>query len=302
MQQNWRNELARVFPDAQIRWDEPMAPHTTMNVGGPADAFWQPRSVDELQAAIVFAREQQLPLLVMGNGSNLIVRAGGIRGIVLQIGAALNGCRIQGRKAVVQAGCLLPFLAREVMQKKLAGLAFAAGIPGSVGGAVSMNAGAYGGTIADCLRSVRVIDRDNVLRDVAIAPGDMGYRTTVFAREGMTVVEAGFEFQYDTSGEARKAYDAFRAQRQEKQPLDLPSAGSVFKRPEGHFAGKLIEDAGLKGFSIGGAQVSPKHAGFIVNTGGATSDDVIELIAEVQRRVAAHSGIQLETEVKIVGS
>ncbi len=301
MEAQWKSELMRALPGAQILWDEPMKGHTTMNVGGPADAFFQPKNTAQLHAGLIVAREQGVPALIVGNGSNLIVREGGIRGLVVQIGAAMGACRIQGRKAVVQAGCSLPFLAREAIQKNLAGLEFAAGIPGSVGGAVAMNAGAYGGTIADCLKAARVIDRDNVLRDIVVKPDDMGYRTTIFGREGMTVLEAEFEFRYDKGGEARKAYDDFRARRQEKQPLDQPSAGSVFKRPEGHFAGQLIEAAGLKGFSIGGAQVSTKHAGFIVNTGGATADDVLALIAEIQTRVQEASGIRLETEVKIVG-
>lgn len=299
MKTTWRDRLPPVCGTGQITWDAPMAAHTTMRVGGPADAFVAAKREQDVLAIMAFAKEEDIPLLVVGKGSNLIVRSGGIRGIVLQI--AGNAMEVRGTQIHVEAGVNLPMLSREAMQKNLAGLEFAQGIPGSVGGAVIMNAGAYGGQMADVLHRVRYVDQNLAIHEGDISEGDLGYRSSVFFREGWTVLAADMTLSRDMDGSARKRFDEYRKLRQEKQPLEYPSAGSVFKRPEGHFAGALIENAGLKGLRIGGASVSEKHAGFIVNDKEASAEDVISLIAEVQKQVLDNSGVHLEQEVKILG-
>lgn len=299
MKTAWQNRLPLVCGMGEITWNAPMCEHTSMRVGGPADALVAAKREEDIRAVMSFAREEDVPLLVLGMGSNLIVRSGGIRGIVLQItGKAIQ---IRGMQVYVEAGAKLPMLSREAMQKNLAGLEFAQGIPGSVGGAVIMNAGAYGGQMADVLRRVRYIDQSLTVHERDICDGDLGYRSSVFSREGWTVLSADLTLARDMDGSARKRFDAYRKLRQEKQPLEYPSAGSVFKRPEGYFAGALIQEAGLKGLRIGGASVSEKHAGFIVNDQNAVAEDVIALIAEVQRRVLDNSGVLLEREVRILG-
>ena len=295
----WRQELVERLADSPVHFDAPMAAWTTMKVGGPADALVEGKSEKDILAAMRFAKEKGLPLFIMGKGSNLIVRDGGIRGVVLLV--ALDKLNVRGVAVSAEAGCRLPFVARDVMQKNLAGLEFAQGIPGSVGGAVIMNAGAYDGEMAQVIRRVRYIDSAQQIVERDVTAADFAYRTSIFAREGWTVLRAEFGLHRDVDGAARCRFDAFRAARQAKQPIEMPSAGSVFKRPEGYFAGQLIEEAGLRGASLGGAQVSPKHAGFIVNQGGATAADVLALIEQVQQRVLAHSGVELQLEVRVVG-
>ncbi len=297
--EEWQRKIQSLLIKSILRVNEPMRLHTSMQVGGSADLFIEGKSEEEILAVMRCAREEDIPLFVMGRGSNLVVRDGGIRGIVLQI--ALDTLRVQGVSLTAAAGCKLPFVAREAMQKNLAGLEFAQGIPGSMGGAVIMNAGAYGGEIADVLRRVRYIDENLNVVEREIQPGDLGYRSSVFAARGWTVLCAEFTLHRDTDGSARKRFDEFRKLRNEKQPIEWPSAGSTFKRPEGYFAGKLIQDAGLRGHQRGGAQISEKHAGFIINTGAASAADVLGLIEEIQSKVASTSGVYLEPEVKIVG-
>lgn len=299
MKVEWREILPKICVDSEITFDLSMKELTSMRVGGPCDAFVQTKSEDDMLAVMKYAKEERIPLFTMGKGSNLIVRSGGIRGIVLQY--ALDKMQVRGTQISCAAGAKLPNLAREAMQKNLAGLEFAQGIPGSVGGGICMNAGAYGGQMADALQRVRYIDERISIQDRSVSGEDFGYRSSVFSRNGWTVLSADFVFMRDTDGSARKRFDEYRKMRQEKQPLEWPSAGSVFKRPTGYYAGALIQEAGLKGFRIGGAVVSEKHAGFIVNDRNASAEEVIALIEEVQRRVQDHSGVALECEVKILG-
>ena len=303
MENNWRSRLKEALPqgDLDIRFDEPMAKHTTFRIGGPADALLLPGSMAEIEAALAFCKGEGVPLTVIGNGSNLLVRDGGIRGLVIRLQQNFSAFRFEGEKLFAQAGCKLGSLAEESVRRGWAGLEYACGIPATVGGAVVMNAGAYGGSLSDSLFSVRCLDEDMRLIEHRVEPGDMGYRKTIFGRRGWVVLEACFLLRKDQEGKAREKLEHCSEQRRAKQPLNFPSAGSVFKRPEGHFAGQLIQEAGCKGLRVGDAEVSTLHAGFIINRGHATAQDVEALIGEVQRRVYAASGVQLETEIKILG-
>lgn len=301
---NNRNELvARLqaaCPGALILTDEPMNRHTTFRVGGPADVLIQPSSAEEVASALKTAKEMGVPTFVMGNGSNLLVKDGGIEGVVVLLGERMADVRCEGTHMTAQAGAMLSRLSREALNAGLKGLVFASGIPGTVGGAVVMNAGAYGGQMADVLVRAKVLCGDQVQwmsRDEL----EMGYRTTKPLREGGIVLEAEFELEPGDKEQLTAETNELSKKRREKQPLSLPSAGSTFKRPEGYFAGALIEQAGLKGKSIGGAQVSELHAGFVVNTGSATAGDILELIRYIQETVYGINGVMLEPEVRIVG-
>lgn len=284
----------------QILEDEPMARHTTFRVGGPADVLFLPEGADQLIAALEAARSAGVPAHVIGNGSNLIVRDGGIRGLVIAIGEGMSEITRRGDTICAQAGAALAKVAAFAQAEGLAGLEFASGIPGTLGGGCAMNAGAYGGQLSDVLIDARVL-LDGSVRTLSRDEMRMGYRTSLPLREGGIVLSARFALTPDAPEAIAGRMRDLNARRRDKQPLNLPSAGSTFKRPEGHFAGALIEQAGLKGRAVGGAQVSPKHAGFIVNTGGATAADILALIGIVQDEVKARSGIALETEVRVLG-
>lgn len=294
-------KLQAVCLNALILTDEPMNKHTTFRVGGPADVMLQPASPDEVIAAINAAKEMDVPYFVMGNGSNLLVKDGGMEGIVILLGEKMSAIRREGCRIYAQAGAMLSRLSREALNAGLEGLVFASGIPGTVGGAVAMNAGAYGGEMAHVLVGAKVLLGDEVkwmTRDEL----KMGYRTTLVLREGGIVLEAEFELREGNKEQLSAETLELSRKRREKQPLSFPSAGSTFKRPGGgYFAGKLIEDAALKGESVGGAQVSTLHAGFVINTGNATAADILGLIEKIQKRVYDMSGVMLETEVRIVG-
>ena len=293
--------LHTLATDEQILVNEPMAKHTTMRVGGPADVLFLPDSIEEVAKALAWAGELGVPALLMGNGSNLIVRDGGVRGLVISLGERFSRIRVQGEELTAQAGASLKRVAAAAQEAGLSGLEFAAGIPGTLGGGVAMNAGAYGGQVSDVLVDAQVL-LDGEAATLTRAEMEMGYRSTVSLKRGLPVLSARFRLTRDDPEAIAERARRFNALRREKQPLSFPSAGSVFKRPVGQFAGALIEAAGLKGLTVGGAQVSEKHAGFIINLGGATATDVLKLIAEVQRRVQAHAGVWLETEVRIVGT
>lgn len=286
--------------EIEILYDEPMARHTTFRIGGPADIFLRPRSVDALRAVICEARAQGVPCTVLGNGSNVLAPDAGLRGVVVCTGG-LRGVEAGGQGVRAGAGALLSGVAKAALEASLTGLEFAAGIPGSAGGAVFMNAGAYGGQMADVVREVAYLDGDGALRTCAGADCGFGYRTSVFkAHPDWTVVSVTLGLTPGDPASIRTQMEDLAQRRRDKQPLDLPSAGSTFKRPEGYFAGKLIQDAGLRGAAIGGAQVSEKHAGFIVNRGGATSADVRALVSLVQRTVLERFGVALECEVRFL--
>ena len=294
----WLEEIRAALPELVVYQQEPMKKHTTFRVGGPADLYVCPKK-QELPVILGLAKKKGLAVTVIGNGSNLLVGDKGYRGVILQIFKKMNQIRVEENKIYAGAGALLSKIAATALSESLTGFEFAAGIPGTLGGAVRMNAGAYGGEIKQVLKSVTVVECGRIAKKIVHA-GDLGYRSSVYAFPNAVVAGAEFELAVDADGEARRRMEEFNMRRKEKQPLEYPSAGSTFKRPEGHFAGALIEQAGLKGTRIGGAEVSPKHAGFIVNYGGATCADVLNLIDLVRERVYKEFGVLLEPEIKII--
>ena len=292
--------LRGIAREDQILTDEPMARHTTFKVGGPADVMFLPESPEQLVRAMEAAREAGVPVLVIGNGSNLLVRDGGIRGLVIALGEGMAAIARTGSVITAWAGASLARVAAYAQAAGLAGLEFASGIPGTLGGGCAMNAGAYGGQLSDVLIDAEVY-LDGAVRTLTRDEMQMGYRTTRPLREGGVVLCARFALTPDDPEAIGARMRELNARRRDKQPLNYPSAGSVFKRPEGHFAGALIEQAGLKGLSVNGAKVSEKHAGFIVKVGEASASDIIALVRMVQDRVEADFGVRLETEVRILG-
>ena len=292
--------LSAVAESRQILENEPMSRHTTFRVGGPADVLFLPESEEQVAEAIRIAKEVRIPFVVIGNGSNLVVRDGGIRGLVIALGEGMAAIARTGDVLTAWAGASLARVAAYAQASGLAGLEFASGIPGTLGGGCAMNAGAYGGQLSDVLVDARVL-LDGVVRTLTVEEMQMGYRTSLPLRRGGIVISARFALTPDDPEAIAARMRELNARRRDKQPLNYPSAGSTFKRPEGYFAGALIEQAGLKGKRVGGAQVSEKHAGFIVNTGGATAADILTLIGTVQDEVADRFGVRLETEVRILG-
>ena len=299
--QQFEQELVTVLEADQIRREEPLSRHTTFRVGGPAEYLVTPQ-IAQIPQVVELCRRCDLPLTVIGNGSNLLIADGGLRGVVMEIGKAASGIRvIDEEDLAVSAGSLLSETAAFAAKEGLAGMEFAAGIPGSLGGAVVMNAGAYGGEMKDILSGVRVLTQRGEIR---VRPADeleLSYRHSRMMDEQDIVLEARLNLTQDSTAVIRARMEELRKKRVEKQPLEYPSAGSTFKRPEGYFAGKLIEDAGLRGFRVGDAQVSEKHCGFVINRGAATAAQILELMQEVQRRVREHSGVDLEPEVRLLG-
>jgi UDP-N-acetylmuramate dehydrogenase len=296
--------LQAIFADCTARpllLNEPMSRHTSFRIGGPADVLALPADECELQALLRTADAQGVPVTLIGNGSNLLVRDGGIRGLVIKLGNMLNASSAQGEELTFGSGVSLAMASKRAAALGLSGMEFAVGIPGTIGGAVYMNAGAYDGEMSKVVTSVRVMDMRGELSELSADELDFSYRHTALQGSGRIVVSVTVRL---TRGEQEtimaKMFD-FSQRRQSKQPLELPSAGSMFKRPPGYFAGTLIEQTGLKGYTVGGAQVSPKHAGFVVNIGGATASDVLRLIADVQERVYAAHGVRLEPEVLVLG-
>lgn len=284
-----------------VRRQEPMSLHTTFRIGGPADLFVTPGSIQAVADSIRICKETQTPYAVIGNGSNLLVSDTGYRGVIIQIGRNLNQVSVNGKEIRAQAGAMLSVIAKTALSESLTGFEFASGIPGTLGGAAVMNAGAYGGEMKDVLTEVTVLTREGEIRTVPAEKLEMGYRTSLAAKNGWIILEAVLKFQKGDAEAIRGRMEELKMQRVTKQPLDLPSAGSTFKRPEGYFAGKLIMDAGLRGFTVGGAQISEKHCGFVVNKGGATAEDVRNLICAVQKKVQEDEGVKLEPEVKFLG-
>lgn len=280
---------------------EPMSRHTTFRIGGPADYFVLPHSSGELAAVIALCRESAVPWYVIGNGSNLLVGDKGVRGVVIQLFKNFQKIVIEEETAVLQAGVINSLAAKRLLDAELTGFEFAAGIPGTIGGAVVMNAGAYGGEMKDIVSSVTVLDENGALQTLPADELEFGYRTSIVARRGYVVTEVTLALQRGCREEIAARMEELKERRITKQPLEYPSAGSTFKRPEGYFAGKLIMDAGLRGFSVGGAQVSEKHCGFVINTGGATAADVAALMEAVQDTVEKKFGVRLEPEVKRLG-
>ena len=297
----WLDSVTEAMPELVIRTEEPMSKHTTFRIGGAAEVFAAP-DARELPQLLAMAKGADVPVAVIGNGSNLLVGDRGICGLVIEIGERMSEVRIEGTILVAGAGALLSKAAQTAAAAGLGGLEFAAGIPGSVGGAVVMNAGAYGGEMKDVLQSVKVLTEEGELLSLAAAELELGYRHSCVPERKYIVVEATMELSAKPEEEIRACMAELRAKRIEKQPLEYPSAGSTFKRPEGYFAGKLIMDAGLRGYTVGGAQVSEKHCGFVINKGGATAADVRQLMQDVHDRVKEQFDVELEPEVKMIGS
>lgn len=277
----------------------PMRTLTTFRLGGPADAVLHAQDGEEIRCAIAACDALQIPYYIMGNGSNLIVRDGGIRGLVIVIGPAMAAVEQQGNLLTAGAGITLTALSHEALSRNLQGLEWACGIPGTLGGACAMNAGAYGGEMKQVLYSIRVLENGRIY-DCAVQEGELGYRMSAYCAPERIVLAATLALSPDDGGAKERQAD-YMTRRREKQPLSHPSAGSIFKRPPGCYAGALIEGAGLKGARVGGAEVSTLHAGFIVNTGDATAEDVLQLIAHVKEKVFAYAGVELACEPKIWG-
>lgn len=293
--------LREAAPEIDILLNEPMRRHTTFAIGGPADLFVQPKTRRELAETLHVFRDRGVPFLLLGNGSNMLVADAGIRGAVVCT-SELDDVRVgDDGTLVAEAGALLGRVARRAQRAGLTGVEFAGGIPGSLGGAVFMNAGAYDGQMAGVVEKTEYLDENGALHTLTGDEHGFGYRRSVFRNHpDWTVVRSTLRLQPGDPAAILDYMNDLAQRRREKQPLNFPSAGSTFKRPEGHFAGKLIEDAGLKGTSVGGAQVSEKHAGFLINRGGATCDDMLRLIELVQQRVKEKFGVQLECEVRII--
>ena len=280
---------------------EPMTKHTSFHIGGPAELMAQPQSEAELQSLLLKAAEAAVPVTLVGNGSNLLVRDKGIRGLVIKLGSMLRDIRVSGNVLTFGSGVSLAQASKKAAELGLSGMEFAVGIPGSIGGAVYMNAGAYDGEMSKVVKSVRVMDAAGEVSELSAGELDFGYRHSALQGSGKIVTSVTVELSAgDKQAIAEKMAD-FSNRRITKQPLELPSAGSMFKRPPGYFAGTLIDQTGLKGYTVGGAQVSTKHAGFVVNIGGATAADVLQLISDVQAKVFAAHGVHLEPEVLVLG-
>lgn len=298
---NILKELSLILNEKNIFINEMMSKHTTFRIGGPADFFVVPECVDEVCKIIKLCKEQRIPYYIIGNGSNLLVGDKGYRGIVIQIYKNMGAIKIEGNRIYAQAGSLLSKIAATSCAAELTGFEFAAGIPGTLGGAVMMNAGAYGGEMKQVLESATVLTEDGTVKTLSVAELELGYRTSIIAKKKYIVLEATICLENGNEKEIRDYMNELKEKRITKQPLEYPSAGSTFKRPDGYFAGKLIEDAGLRGFRVGGAQVSEKHCGFVVNNKGATAEEVVELMKQVSDKVEEMAGVRLEPEVKLIG-
>lgn len=301
MEEKFYDQLIHTLDKERVLLKELMSKHTTFRVGGAADYFVMPKTAAEVEAVISICRRSKTPYYVLGNGSNLLVGDKGYRGVIIQIGKEMSSIIIEETALRVQAGALLSRIAKEAADHSLTGMEFAAGIPGTLGGAVVMNAGAYGGEMKDILQEVTVLNGEGQVMVLSNEELELGYRTSVVARKGYIVLEAVIRLENGNKEEIRGYMDELRNKRVSKQPLEYPSAGSTFKRPEGYFAGKLIQDTGLCGFQVGGAQVSEKHCGFVINKRNATAADIISLMQQVSEKVNEKFGVTLEPEVKRLG-
>ncbi len=287
--------------EEKVRIDEPMNRHTTFRIGGPADYFLLPSTAEEVKGILEICKEKEIPYFILGNGSNLLVSDEGYRGAVIQLYRNYGEITVGPRTIRASAGVLLSQIAAAAKNASLAGFEFAGGIPGTLGGAVVMNAGAYGGEMKDVLKEVTVMTKEGEIVTIPAGELEMGYRTSLIKRTGYIVLEAVIELDTGDQEEIKERMRELTEQRVSKQPLEYPSAGSTFKRPLGHFAGKLIMDAGLSGYQVGGAQVSEKHCGFVINRGNATAADVRTLMQDVQDKVKEQFDVVLEPEVKFLG-
>ena len=294
-------KIQKLVGEAKVLVNEPMASHTTFKIGGPADYFAMPETIEELAAVLKLCKEENMPYFILGNGSNLLVGDKGFRGVVIQLYKNFDGICLEGTKITAKAGAMLIRVAKEAGKAGLTGLEFASGIPGTIGGAMVMNAGAYGGEMKDVVTAVTVLTKEGEIKTLSGEEMNFRYRGSVVEDEGYIVLEAVMELKEGNQEEIQARMEELSLQRRTKQPIEYPSAGSTFKRPVGYFAGKLIQDAGLRGYQVGGAQVSEKHCGFVINAGGATAADVMNLMQDVSDKVNAQFGVTLEPEVKRIG-
>ena len=294
-------KLKAIVGAANVLTAEPMKKHTTFRIGGPAKYYVTPMDCEQIRQILALCKQEQMPYFILGNGSNLLVSDAGYEGVVVQIYKNMNQIQVNGETITAQAGILLSQVAKRALEHSLTGFEFASGIPGTLGGAVVMNAGAYGGELKDVLVSATVLTMDGEIKKLSVEELKLGYRTSIVKEEGYVVLEAELKLISGDKEAIQKRMDELKVQRVEKQPLEFPSAGSTFKRPVGYFAGKLIQDAGLRGFQVGGAQVSEKHCGFVINKEQATAADVAELMRQVSLKVKEQFGVELEAEVKRLG-
>ncbi|MBQ7934674.1 MAG: UDP-N-acetylmuramate dehydrogenase [Lachnospiraceae bacterium] len=294
-------KLENCIPKSCILMQEPMSKHTTFRIGGPADLFLEPENAEQLLGARKILQEAGIPCFLLGNGSNLLVSDEGYRGAILKVGPNMSTIRVEGNRLIAGAGALMSQVAKAAWEHGLTGLEFASGIPGTIGGGITMNAGAYGGELCQVAYRVQVVTPQGEIRELTNEAMKFGYRHSIVKEQQLIVTEVELELQPGNGDEIKSLMDELATRRREKQPLEYPSAGSTFKRPEGYFAGELIMKADLRGFQIGGARVSDKHCGFVVNVGRATGADVRALIAEVQSRVWERFQVKLEPEVIFLG-
>ncbi len=295
-------EFIRAYvPEEDILKNEPMYKHTTFRVGGEAQCFLRISSPGQLAKLIPYFKLIEIPYFILGNGSNLLVGDKGYEGVVLQIGSRMSDIKVEGTRITAGAGALLSNVAKQALESGLTGLEFASGIPGSLGGGLVMNAGAYDGEMKQVVELVKVMNEQGEVMELDCSTMEFGYRTSAIKNRHFIVLEGVLDLKSGNQDEIRAKMEELSIRRKEKQPLEFASAGSTFKRPDGYFAGKLIMDAGLRGYSVGGARVSEKHCGFIINEGRATAADIAEVIREVQERVKDKFGVFLETEVIFLG-
>ncbi len=301
MNTNFYEKLITVIPKERVLIDEPMRKYTTFRIGGPADYLVSVCDMREVKDVVAVCKAEHVPYYIVGNGSNLLVSDKGYRGVIIRIFKDMAEIEVRENRIVAKAGALLSQIAAKALEAGLTGFEFAAGIPGTLGGACRMNAGAYGGEMKDVLEEVVVLDDQGEIRCLSAGELELGYRTSVIAKKGYTALEATISLKKGEKEKIKEYMEELREKRVSKQPLEYPSAGSTFKRPEGYFAGKLIQDAGLKGFSVGDAQVSEKHCGFVINKGNASAAEVHELMRQVSDKVEEKFGVRLEPEVRRLG-
>lgn len=293
--------LKQIVGENSILENENMASHTTFKCGGNASLYIAPNSIDELVKVLEVLRNENYPYMVIGNGSNLLVKDEGYDGAIVEVDKKISEIDVRGEEIIVEAGAKLSKVATIAMENDLAGFEFAHGIPGNMGGAVVMNAGAYGGEMKDVLKWVKVVDQNGEIQTLENEELELGYRTSRVMKEKMIVLEACIKLDLGVMGDIAEVMALLMSKRKASQPLEYPSAGSTFKRPEGYFAGKLVQDAGMKGYRVGDAMVSDKHSGFVINCGNATATEVIQVIKDVQAKVKEDFGVDLEPEVRIIG-
>jgi len=296
----YKNLFSKIYKESQIQLDARMSENIYFKVGGPVDILLTPNNIQQLKETIIICKENEIPFYVIGNGSNILVKDGGIRGIVIKL-CELNKIECVGNKIIAGCGALLKDVSTEATKGALSGFQFACGIPGSVGGAVFMNAGAYDGEISFVIESAEILDDNQEIKTLSKEELNLGYRQSVVMKNGYIVLSATFDLISGDKEKIQARVNELTTRREASQPLESPSAGSTFKRPEGYFTGKLIQEAGLKGFSVGGACVSEKHAGFVINRDNGTAKDVLQVIQHVQEEIKKQFGVDLYPEVRILG-